>query len=84
MQTKVKDKMTSSEKLITVESGDAMEVLLKKLFENKGLYFNLSTSIVAVLFSFVVSSLPVYDKDEGRYNAFFDCVDAVSYIVQVR
>lgn len=64
MQTKVKDKMTPSEKLITVESSDAMEVLLQKLFENK------------------VSSLPVFDKDEGRYNAFFDCVDAVSYFVQ--
>lgn len=64
MRTKVKDKMSPSEKLITVESSDTMEVLLQKLFDNK------------------VSSLPVLDKDEGRYNAFFDCVDAVSYIVQ--
>lgn len=40
MRTKVKDKMSPSEKLITVESSDTMEVLLQKLFDNKGIRLN--------------------------------------------
>lgn len=64
MQTKIKDKMTPLEKLITCESTDKMGTLVSKLFTNK------------------VSSLPIFDKEENRYNAFFDYTDAVSYIVQ--
>lgn len=40
-------------------------------------------TLIAKLFDNRVSSIPVFDKDENRYNAFFDYIDAVSYIVQV-
>lgn len=40
-------------------------------------------TLVSKLFTNKVSSLPVFDKEENRYNAFFDYTDAVSYIVQV-